>query len=221
MTNLPTLQTLEPTDHESADLTFAAPASDLRIERTRRALAARGFDVEVLDDAVAARERIASLVPEQATVFTAASETLRISGIEDDINRSGRYTAVKPRIYSLDRARDGAEIRRLMATPDYVLGSVSAVTEDGSMIAVSASGSQLPAYSGGAGRVIWIVGAQKIVRDLGAALERNEKYALPLEDIRARAAYGRSSAINKVLVVNAEPVPGRTTVLLLREVIGF
>lgn len=98
---------------------------------------------------------------------------------------------------------------------------MAAVTVDGSLVAVSASGSQLPAYSGGAGRVIWIIGAQKIVPDLQTALQRIETYALPLEDERARVAYGRASAINKVLIVNAEPFPGRTTVLLLREAIGF
>jgi hypothetical protein len=200
---------------------FAIPAGAEQIDRTTRALAAHAFAVEVLEDAHAARARVAALLPEGAAVYTAASETLRISGIEDDINRSGRYLALKPRLRSLDRATHAAEIRRLTATPDVVVGSVSAVTEDGTLVAVSASGSQLPAYAGGAGQVIWVVGAQKIVPDLGAALRRIETYAYPLEDARARATYGRPSAINKLLIINAEPFPGRTTVLLLREAIGF
>jgi hypothetical protein len=102
-----------------------------------------------------------------------------------------------------------------------VVGSVSAVTEAGALVAVSASGSQLPAYAGGAARVIWVIGAQKIVADLDSAFRRIQSYALPLEDARARAIYGRSSAINKVLILNAEPLPGRATVLLVRQAIGF
>jgi acyl-CoA hydrolase len=200
---------------------FAIVASAEQIERTAQSLAAHGFTVEVLAGAHAARARVARLLPEGAAVFTAASETLRLSGIEDDINQSGRYVAVKPRVRSLDRATQAAEIRRLTATPDVAVGSVSAVTEDGTLVAVSASGSQLPAYAGGAGQVIWVVGAQKIVPDLGAALHRIETYAYPLEDARARATYGRPSAINKILVTSAEPFPGRTTVLLLHEAIGF
>ena len=200
---------------------FAVAATPEQVERTARALAAHAFTVEVLDDAQAARVRVGGLVPEGAAVYTAASETLRLSGIEDDLNRSGRYVAVKPRVHSLDRTTQAAEIRRLTTTPDVVVGSVAAVTEDGTLVAASASGSQLPAYAGGAGQVILVVGAQKIVPDLAAALRRIETYALPLEDARARLAYGRSSAINKLLVVNAEPFPGRTTVLLLREAIGF
>jgi hypothetical protein len=205
----------------SGSKTFATPATAERIERTASALAAKGFIVEILDDAAAARARIAELLPQDAAVFTAASETLRIGGIDGDINASGRYAAVKPRIQALDRTTHGAEIRRLTATPDVVVGSMSAVTEDGALVAVSASGSQLPAYAGGAARVIWVIGAQKIVADLDTAFRRIQTYALPLEDARAQAAYGRSSAINKVLIVNADPVPGRATILLVRQAIGF
>jgi hypothetical protein len=200
---------------------FATPATTDQIERTASALGAHGFIVEIVEDVAAARARISELLPANAAVFTAASETLRLGGIDQDINASGRYAAVKPRIHALDRTTQGAEIRRLTATPDVVVGSVSAVTEDGALVAVSASGSQLPAYAGGAARVIWVIGAQKIAADLASAFRRIESYALPLEDARARAIYGRSSAINKVLIVNAEPVPGRATVLLVRQAIGF
>ena len=75
--------------------------------------------------------------------------------------------------------------------------------------------------SGGSARAIWVVGAQKVVPDLPAALRRVEEHALPLESARAQVAYGQPSAINRLLILNAEPHPGRGTVLLLREAIGF
>jgi len=200
---------------------FAVAARPEQIDRAAHALATHAFGVEVLDDAQSARARVAALLPDGATVFTAASETLRLTDIESDINDSDRFVAIKPRVWALDRKTHGDEIRRLRAAPDFVVGSVSAVTEDGALVAVSASGSQLPAYAGGAGRMIVVVGAQKIVPDLTTALRRIETYALPLEDARARATYGQPSAINKLLIVNAEPFPGRTTVLLVRQAIGF
>ena len=101
------------------------------------------------------------------------------------------------------------------------MGSVAALTETGSLVIASASGSQLPGYAGGAARAIWIVGAQKVVPDLSTALRRAEDHALPLESARAQAAYGQPSAINRLLILNAEPRPGRGIVLLLREAIGF
>jgi LUD domain len=200
---------------------FAIAARPEQIDRAARALAAHAFKVEVLVDARAARARVAALLPDGAAVYTAASETLRLSGIESDINDSDRFVAIKPRVWALDRKTQSDAIRRLRAAPDFVVGSVSAVTEDGSLIAVSAAGTQLPAYAGGASKVILVVGAQKIVPDLPTALQRIEMYAYPLENTRARAAYGQPSAINKLLIINAEPFPGRTTVLLVREPIGF
>jgi len=200
---------------------FADPAPAQRLERAAAALTAHGFTVEILDDAATARTRIKDLIPEGASVFTGASETLRLSGIEDDINTSGRYDAVKSRGLTLDRATQMAEIWRLMATPDVIVGSVHAVTETGSLVVASASGSQLPGYAGGAARAIWIVGAQKLVPDLPAALRRVEEHCLPLESARVQAVYGRPSAINRLLILNADTDPGRGTVLLLREAIGF
>ncbi|WIX75300.1 LUD domain-containing protein [Amycolatopsis carbonis] len=200
---------------------FTAPASAQRLQRTATALAAHGFTVEILDDVAAARTRVTELVPQGASVLTAASETLRLSGIDDDLNSSGRYEAIKPRTLAMDRATAADDIRRLRASPDFLVGSAAAVTETGSLVIASGSGSQLPASSGGAARAIWFVGAQKVVPDLDAALRRVEDHCLPLESERALAAYGWPSAVNRLLVLNAEPFPGRSTIVLLREAIGF
>jgi hypothetical protein len=200
---------------------FAEPATAPRLERAAAALAAHGFTVEILDDAAAARVRIKDLIPTGASVFTGASETLRLAGIEEDINAGGRYDAIRARGQAMNRATQLAEIWRLMSTPDIIVGSVHAVTETGSLVIASASGSQLPGYAGGSRRAIWVVGAQKGVPDLRTALRRVEEHCLPLESGRAMKVYGRPSAINRLLILNAEPEPGRGIVLLLREAIGF
>ncbi|MFI8789743.1 LUD domain-containing protein [Streptomyces sp. NPDC055105] len=201
---------------------FTDPAPADRLERAAAALAAHRFTVEILDDAAAARNRVQELIPQDASVFTTASETLRLSGIDDDINTSGRYrAAVKPRAVTMDRVTEADDIRRLIAVPDVVVGSVAALTETGSLVVASASGSQLPAYAGGAGRTILVVGAQKVVPDLDTALRRLEEHALPLETARALEVYGQPSSVNQLLVLNAQPLTGQGIVLLLREAIGF
>ncbi|SDJ38893.1 LUD domain-containing protein [Streptomyces indicus] len=200
---------------------FRTPATAERLERTAAALTAHGFTVELLDDAAAARTRVRELIPEGATVFTGASETLRLSGIAEDINTGGRYDAVKPRILAMDRTTQHDEMRRLTASPDVIVSSVQAVTETGSLVLASGSGSQLPGHAGGAGRAIWVVGAQKVVPDLSTALHRIESHCLPLETIRTQEAYGWPSAVNRLLILNAEYAPGRGTVLLVREAIGY
>jgi LUD domain len=200
---------------------FEDPASGEQLERAAFALQSHGFSVEILKDVAEARASMSNLIPEGASVFTASSETLRLSGIEEDINTGNRYDAIKPRVLVMDRVTDADEIRRLLASPDAIVGSVAAVAETGSLVIASGSGSQLPAYAGGAARAIWVVGAQKVVPDLSTALRRVEEHALPLESARTQMTHGWASAINRLLILNAEHQPGRGTVLLLREAIGF
>lgn len=202
------------------DESFAKAASEESIQRTAAALRGHNFSVEVVDTAQEARAYIGSILPKDQGVFTASSETLRLSGLEDDINASGKYNAIRPQVNKLDRNTQRAEMRRLSVSPDVVVGSVHAITEDGRLLAASASGSQLAAYAGGAGQVVLMVGSQKIVPDLETALRRLQYYAYPKEDIRAREKYGRPSALLKILMVNAD-MPGRVRVVLVREPIGF
>jgi L-lactate utilization protein LutC len=200
---------------------FADPAPTDSLEEAAAALTANGFTAEIVSDADEARVRLKELLPDGATVFTASSETLRLSGIDEDLNASPQYDALKPRVLAMDRTTERDTIRQLLASPDVVVGSVAAVTRTGSLVIASGSGSQLPSYAGGAARRIWIVGAQKIVPDLAAALRRVEEHCLPLESARTQQIYGWPSAVNHLLVLNAEPYPGRSVVLLLREAIGF
>jgi len=144
-----------------------------------------------------------------------------VAGITEEIDKSGRYESLRPRISSMDRQTRADEIRRLSAGPDFMLGSVHAVTETGSLMAASMGGSQLGPYVSGAGRVILVVGTQKIVPDLEDGLRRINEYAFPLEDARAQEAYGIHSAVNKVLIINREITPGRITVVFVDEVLGF
>ena len=200
---------------------FSALASEQSLERAAAALTEHGFIVEIVDDAAAARARVAELIPEGAVVFTGASETLRLSGIDDELNKSGRYESVKARSHKFDRATQRNEIWQALSVPDVIVGSVAAVTETGSLVVGSASGSQLPGYAGAAPRAIWVVGAQKIVPDVPTALRRVEEHCLPLENERAQKVYGVPSALNKVLILNGEHEAGRGIVVLLREGIGF
>jgi hypothetical protein len=200
---------------------FGTVADDASVKRTAAALAANGISVLRAADAAEAKRIVLDLVPDGAQVHHAASQTLEVSGITDEIEKSGRYEPLRPRIWSMDRKTQADEIRRLSAAPDVMLGSVHAATETGSLLTASMSGSQLGPYVSGAGRVILVVGTQKIVSDLEEGLRRIDEYAFPLEDARAQAAYGIRSGVNKVLIINREITPGRITVVLVDEALGF
>jgi YkgG family uncharacterized protein len=172
-------------------------------------------------DAAEAKRIVLGLIPDGSQVHHGASQSLDLSGITDEIDKSGRYQALRPRTFSMDRQTQADEIRRLSSAPDVMLGSVHAVTETGSLLTASMSGSQLGPYATGAGRVILVVGTQKIVSDVEEGLRRIHQYALLLEDARAQAAYGINSAVNKVLIINREITPGRITVVFVNEALSF
>lgn len=203
------------------DLTFASPADEATLQRTAEALRARGHDVHIARDLQSAKEIVLGLVPHGAEVGGGASRTLEELGVTAEIEQSGHYDALRPRMWAMDRQTQGREIRKLAAAPDVALSSAQAVTQDGVIVVASFSGMQLGPIVSGAGKVILPIGAQKIVPDLPTALRRIETYSYPLEDARARVAYGMSSAVNKVAIIHGDLVPGRFSVVLIATAIGF
>ncbi|MFL6144218.1 MAG: LUD domain-containing protein [Labedaea sp.] len=201
-----------------ADQTFAVPASDEALRRAADALAERGIAAHVVDTVADAHRLVRELLPRDKEIFTSLSETLRLSGIAEDIDSSGEFRSVRKRLPELD-----GDVRAQItmgAAPDVVVGSVHAITEDGVMLVASSSGSQFSSYAAGAERAIWVVGAQKVVPDFETALRRLRTYSLPREQERM-APTGWQSFIGKILIIEREVFPDRGTVVLVREPIGF
>ena len=203
------------------NLAYAKLANDEQIARTVKALELNGIHAVVVENGAAALRKVAELLPAGSEVFISSSTTLNTLGITEDVDQSGRYNSVRAKLAKLDRKTQGREMIKLGATPEYVLGSVHALTETGSAIIASATGSQLGPYGAGAAKVIWVVGSQKIVPSLAEGFTRVEEYTLALENVRAMKAYGMNSSINKLLVVNREVIPGRITVVIVKENVGF
>jgi len=205
------------------NLAYAKLASNAQIERTVKALAANGITAHVVANADEAKQKFTEVVPANAEVFTASSTTLIQLGLLSEIDSpNGRYDSVRAnKLSGLDAKTQGRARQKLGATPEYVVGSVHAVTETGSVLVASSSGSQLAPYAASAAHVVWIVGAQKIVPNMDEALKRLEEYTYPLEDQRALKAYGVHSGINKLLIVNKEANPKRTVMIIVKENLGF
>jgi L-lactate utilization protein LutC len=200
---------------------FTKLASNEQVERVAKALEANGMHTLIAENGAEAKKIVLGLVPENAEVYTNQSKTLEKLGLFDEFDKSGRYNAVRPKVMSLDRKTQSNEIRKLRTIPDYIIGSVHAITEDGKVLVSSFGGSQLGPYASGAAKVIWVVGAQKLVKNLNEGFRRIEEYSYPLEDARLLAALGIHTAMGKTLIVNREVVPGRITIVLVKEELGY
>jgi hypothetical protein len=206
---------------KEAEAEFSLGASEGQIRAVAGALERSGITCTVVDTGQQARRAVRSILPVGAEVFNNTSRTLEEIGVAEDIERSGQYQPLRPRLYQMDREMQGREMRQLSASPDWVVGSVHALTEEGSLLIASASGSQLGPIASGAGHVILIVGSQKIVPDFDTGLRRIYEYCFPLEDRRARQAYGVPSGVNTVIVINKAIATGRITAILVNEPLGF
>jgi hypothetical protein len=206
---------------DEARVEFSGLASRDQIGSVADALERNGVTAKVLDSGEEAREAVRTILPVGAEVFNNTSRTLEMIGVAEDIERSGLYQPLRPRLYQMDREMQGREMRQLSAAPDWVVGSVHAVTKEGSLLIASASGSQLGPIVSGAGHVILIIGGQKIVPDLDTGIRRISEYCFPLEDQRAQQAYGVRSGVNNLLIINKSVASGRITAILVNEALGF
>ncbi len=209
----------QPPEASESDRFTILPA-DQTVADTVVALEEHGFSVEVVDDLDGARKAVVARIPHGASVMTNTSVTLAETGIADAINDGVSYESARNKMFALDFATQAQQMKAIGGQPDYALGSVQAITRDGTLVIASASGSQLASYAWGAASVIFVVGAQKLVPTLAAAHERNYQHSLPLEDARAQAAYGQHSQVGKILEIHQE-LPGRIHVVLIRQPVGF
>jgi hypothetical protein len=200
---------------------FSPVASEQQLGSVAAALERNGVTARIVDSGPDARAAVRSVLPVGAEVYNNTSRTLEVIGIAEDVERSGLYQPLRLRMYQMDRQMQNREMRQLSAAPDWVVGSVHAVTEEGSLLVASASGSQLGPIVSGAGHVVLVVGGQKVVPDFTRGLRRLYEYCFPLEDLRAKEAYGVPSGVNNVLVINKVLAPGRITAILVRESLGF
>jgi len=201
------------------DFVTAAPEGELQqvAERIRE----RNIEVVIVNTGEEARQVVLERIPQGAQVHSGKSKTLQEAGIIDAIMDPNQFSALRHQTLKMDRKTQGAEIRKLLAAPDFMLGSVQAITEAGMLVDVSATGSQIGPYANTAGKVILVVGSQKIVPDLETAIQRIREYVQPWEEEQVRKAANISTFVGKILIVEREWTNGRMTVILVREPIGI
>ena len=191
------------------------------IQRAAERLRANNIEVLVVDTGEQARDEVLARIPAGSEVYSGKSLTLEEIGVFAALHAPGAYDAIRPKLMSMDRATQGREMRKLGSTPDTIVGSVAAITEDGVLVSASATGNQLAGYAAGAGRVILVVGSQKFVPDIDAALVRIRVVVYPYENARVNATLGVDTKLTKVLVQFGEWAPGRTTVIIVKEPVGI
>jgi L-lactate utilization protein LutB len=209
-------------DDADIDATLDEMPDDETIDETVANLADNGFEVVVVDSPAEALQAVRSHIPAGASVMNGHSTTLEEIGFVEYLSEGDHgWESLPDEIWSIDDDARRQAARRESQTADYFLGSVNAIASSGELVAADRSGSRIGAYPFAAANVVVVSGVNKVVPTLEDALERVESVAYPLENERAREAYGVDSAIAKQLVFRQELDEGRTTVVLVREKLGY
>lgn len=181
----------------------------------------RGFDVIRAENKHDALEKLKEIVPEGSSVITGSSTTLREIGFNELLDAGAWKDMHKAIFEEPDQAKRMQMRKEANIGADFFIASVNAVSKDGALVSCDASGSRVSAYPYDAKRLVFIIGAQKIAGSIEDAMKRVREYAFPLEDQRARAAYGVGSSLSKWVILEKEPIPHRITIILVNEKLGF
>lgn len=198
-------------------------ASDQDLAKTKIALEKNGFIVKIAGSKKEAKEMLLMLLPKGAEVMENTSTTLDQIGVSEVIDNSKDYLSIHKKALSMDREKEGRRISEMRSVSDFAIGSFHAVTHDGKIMMASGSGSQIPGYAYGAKKVIFVAGTHKIVKNVDEGFDRIYNHSLPLESERMNRVYHTTGGSNprRILILNSEKDTTRTTVILVKEVLGF
>ncbi|MEK6957706.1 MAG: lactate utilization protein [archaeon] len=192
------------------------------INETMENIRARGIDVTMVETRKDALDKIKELIPKGSEVMNGSSTTLMDIGFVDYL-KSGKHgwTNLQEEILKEKDWPKQLDLRRGATTAEYFLGSVNAIAKTGELVACDASGSRVGAYLFSAKNLVLVSGAQKITGSLEDAMKRVREYVFPLEDQRARKAYGMGSATGKWVIMEKEGAPNRVKLILVKEKLGY
>ena len=197
-------------------------ASEEVVNKTAAALVAKKYNVMVVADRAEALAKLKAMIPAGSDVMTGGSVTLEEIGFID-LLKSGASGLVnwKDKIFAEKDPAKQMELRKRSSSASYYLASAHALSEDGIMVQGSYSGSQIPAFAMLSPHPVFVVGCQKIVPDLEAAIKRVREYSLPMEDKHQKSMGNPGSDLKKMLITFSDMLDGRITVILVKEKLGF
>ncbi len=199
--------------------------------KTVEALKKNHFQAEYVPSKEEARKRVIELIADSKTVGIGGSVTTAEINILEDLLKIGKE--VLNHSLSTLTPEEKMTIRRRQLTCDCFISSTNALTMDGKLVNVDGTGNRVSAMIFGPKKVIIVVGANKIVKDLDAAMERIEMIAAPLNNKRLNFSNpctqtgvcmdctGISRICNITTILRKKPSQTDIIVLVVGEELGY
>ena len=200
-------------------------------EKVVKALEKNNFQAYYFADRAAAVEKIISLIPAGLTVGVGGSWTLKELNIPEQLEKKGHevFDHNRPGL-TMD---ESMALRRKELLCDVFISGTNAITLDGQIVNTDGSGNRVAAMSFGPKKVVVVVGVNKIVPDLDAAMERIELFAAPINNKRldkpnpctvtgvCMDCQGPARICNMTSILHKKPPTIEFHVVIIGEELGF
>jgi len=193
----------------------------------------RNMDGMYCEKSKQAVDKIVALVPDNALVGLGGSETIIETGLVGALRNKN--------INLLDRYKEGVSpeeidaMRREGLLSDVYIASSNAITMDGKLVNMDGIGNRVAAMIFGPSKVILILGMNKVARTVEEAVSRIKNHAAPLAAVRANKktpchrlgycddphCHPPNRICSQLVIHEASMVPGRITVVLVGEDLGY
>ena len=204
------------------------------LTRLATELPRRGIELLVTETKDEACERVLGLIPRGATIMAGSSLTLEAIGLTRRLE-SGEFRYLREDVRMIDDPEQRYEVRRRSLLADYFLGGINALAATGEIVNVDSSGSRIAGYAYAGKKVIMVCGVNKVVPTLADALDRIRVVAAVQEARRVGRTppcihdgvcrnyecYPPQRQCGKILIIEKETLPGRLTVVLVAESLGY
>lgn len=215
-------------------MSFSVPVDQSVLTQVGTELARRGISMRFAETKDEARRMVLEMIPHGSTIMAGSSMTLDEIGLTDEFKR-GAYRNLREDVRATDDPETRHEKRRQSLLADYFLGGINAIAATGEIVNIDSSGSRIAGYAFGGKKVIMVAGLNKIVPTLSDALERIRVVAAVQEARRVGRkppcihdgicrnyeCYPPERQCGKILIIEKENVPGRITVVLVGESLGY
>jgi L-lactate utilization protein LutB len=209
--------------------------SQIRLAELKKALVKNNFEVFLADDAEEAKKvALGAIIPEikPKSISWGGSMTFTASGLYDALKH---YNEVKV-IDTFDKSISHEEMlerRRQALLTDLFITGTNAVTESGQLVNLDMIGNRIAALTFGPKFVIVLLGRNKIVKDVKAAMDRIKNYTAPVNAMRldkktpcAETSYcdecKSPGRICNTWTITEKSFPkGRVKVILINESLGL
>jgi len=205
----------------------------LQAEQVIKNFKKRGLDGIYCESSDEAVKTICRMVPAGSLVGLGGSETIIESGLVDALRRMD--------IRLLDRYKEGVskeevnEMSRRGLAADIFICSSNAITADGKLVNIDGTGNRVAAMIFGPAQVIVMAGMNKVAPDLAAAIARVRNSAAPANSLRvgvetpcSKTGFCQDPHCHpphriccQLVVTEASMTPGRVTVVLVGETLGY